>query len=226
MNDLPPTEEPHCEQEGSDPLLEDDKRPRISWADKRPYKARLYAFSAPALMFIILVLATMGLFVALDTSSAEVSNVQGDSKISIKPCGRTPADAKKRGCRFDVISFCWLPEECFDAELTRDFQDANNLEWFRDPNRTEPLTLDQIMSGEHTGLYVNWEYHMRRCTAMWKKMHRAIIRTGGLGKGAIDSYIGHYEHTTHCEHMLLAGRNIAPEVINTRIAVKYPDCGI
>ncbi|KAK2020747.1 hypothetical protein LX32DRAFT_647100 [Colletotrichum zoysiae] len=61
---------------------------------------------------------------------------------------------------------------------------------------------------------------------MWKKMHRAIILGNGYGNKAIDGYIGSYEHTKHCEHMLLTGRNIAPDIMNTRIAVKYPDCGV
>ncbi|KAK2036627.1 hypothetical protein LZ31DRAFT_483197 [Colletotrichum somersetense] len=144
----------------------------------------------------------------------------------IKPCGSTPQEARQRGCHFDVISFCWLPSQCYDAELSREFDEANHLEWFLDPNRTEPLTHEQVTTGEYTRLYVNWEYHGRHCTAMWKKMHRAFILGHGHGDKAIDGYIGECEHTKHCEHMLLAGRNIAPDIINIRIAVKYPDCGV
>lgn len=59
---------------------------------------------------------------------------------------------------------------------------------------------------------------------MWRKMHRAFL--GDLGRRAIDGYIGSYQHTKHCEHMLLGDRGVAWDTINTRIAVKYPDCGI
>jgi hypothetical protein len=55
-------------------------------------------------------------------------------------------------------------------------------------------------------------------------MHRAIM--SDLGNWAINGYIGVYEHTKHCEHMLLTGQGVAFDAINTRIRVKYPDCGI
>ncbi|KAH6659514.1 hypothetical protein BKA67DRAFT_666304 [Truncatella angustata] len=155
------------------------------------------------------------------TSKPEITS---EYRIMVKPCGSTPGEATARGCHFDVISFCWLPDECYDAELSQEFDNENQLEWFLDPNRTEPLSHDEIMTGKYTGLYVNWEYHVRHCTAMWKKMHRAIM--GDLGNRAIDGYIGSYEHTEHCEQMLIGGRDVAFDTINTRIRVKYPDCGI
>ena len=79
------------------------------------------------------------------------------------------------------------------------------------------------MTGEHLGLYVSWEYHLRHCTAMWKKLHRAIR---GEGKTAVDSYIANYEHTKHCEHMLLGRRGLGLDEVNTVIETKFPDCGI
>lgn len=58
---------------------------------------------------------------------------------------------------------------------------------------------------------------------MWEKLHRAIL---GVGKSAIDGYIGPLEHTKHCSRMLLQDRDVALETINTIILVKYPTCGI
>lgn len=130
----------------------------------------------------------------------------------------------RQTCHFDVISFCWLLDWCYDPELSAELDNKYQLEWFVDPKRTQPLSHEQVMTGEYTGLYVNWEYHLSHCTAMWKKLHRAIA--GPFGKGAIDSYIGPYTHTQHCEHMLLGNRSVAFGVINTIILVKYPDCGI
>jgi hypothetical protein len=124
---------------------------------------------------------------------------------------------------FDLISFCWLPDACYDAELSDAFDNISEWEWFLDSNRTQPITHEQIMTGEYTDLYVNWEYHLTHCTAMWKKLHRAVL---GKGKVAIDGYLGRMEHTEHCEHMLLNDRNTALDKFNTIIQVKYPDCGI
>ncbi|KAK1850325.1 hypothetical protein CCHR01_07034 [Colletotrichum chrysophilum] len=195
---------------------------------KNSPSSRLFAFSLPLLAAVVIVLLAFTGVVehAICRTILSDTHHKRGPKVMIKPCGNTPQEARERGCHFDVISFCWLPSQCYDAELSREFDEANHLEWFLDPNRTSPLSHEQIMTGEYTGLYVNWEYHVRHCTAMWKKMHRAIILGNGDGVKAIDGYIVVYEHTKHCEHMLLAGRNIAPDIINTRIAVKYPDCGV
>lgn len=165
---------------------------------------------------------TIGLTPYLINTITPSISEPGRVKTMVKPCGTTSAEARKRGCYFDPISFCWLPTACYDKELTKDFDVG--LEWYLDANRTQPVSHEQIMTGEYTGLYVNWEYHISHCTAMWKKMHRAIM--SGLGNAAIDSYIGVYAHTAHCETMLLKGRHIAADVINTRIKVKFSDCGM
>ena len=143
--------------------------------------------------------------------------------VIASPCGSTPEEARSRGCHFDVISFCWLPDACYDAELSSAFDNMTTWEWFLDPEKQQPVSHQQAMTGEFTGLYVNWEYHLRHCTAIWEKLHRAIL---GTGKSAIDGYIGPLEHTKHCSQMLLQDRGVALETINTIILVKYPACGI
>ncbi|KAK2601529.1 hypothetical protein QQS21_004914 [Conoideocrella luteorostrata] len=208
------------------PFLASEKHP----AERDPFYPRTrrpYSFTMMQLLALILTSAIIGLTLGLTSYLINTTTTPSVSepvrvKTMVKPCGTTSAEARKRGCHFDPISFCWLPTACYDKQLTRDFDVG--LEWYLDANRTQPVSHEQIMTGEYTGLYVNWEYHVSHCTAMWKKMHRAIM--SGLGNAAIDSYIGMYAHTAHCEKMLLKGRNIAGDVINTRIRVKFPDCGM
>lgn len=181
-------------------------------------------FLAPVTLFLLSLLFGFVVIAAVQGHRPVVQNDStSNSTVMLKPCGTSPEEARQKGCHFDIVSFCWLPTECYDPELSDAFEKAGELGWFLDPNRTQSLTREQIMTGEYTGLYVNWDYHLRHCTAMWKKLHRAVL---GMGNQAIDSYIGAYEHTKHCEHMLLSDRSIPLHVINTRIAVKYPDCGI
>ena len=146
------------------------------------------------------------------------------SKVLIKPCGGTAAEARARGCHFDIVSFMWLPDQCWDPELVADFEETNHLEWFQGPNRTGPLTRAQVITGEYNPVFVNWEYHWRHCTAMWKKMHRALLSP--LGQAAIDGYVAPYHHTLHCEEMFLVNRTKNFEDTDTEVRVKYPDCGM
>lgn len=229
-----PSSTSHDEQ--ADPFLEErlDTEMAMFRSASRTAKGKgsaLFVLSGPVIAALVVVSLSLGVAISsgiwahLSASTVFSGNkAPAVRKVMKEPCGNTPAQARARGCHFDVISFCWLPDECYDASLSHSFDQIRTWEWYLDPDKTQPLTHDEIMTGEFTGLYVDWEYHMRHCTAMWKKMHRAIL-PGALGYGAVDGYIGSYNHTEHCEHMLL-NRNIPFENINTRIRVKYPDCGI
>lgn len=144
--------------------------------------------------------------------------------IMKSPCGNTTAEAKARGCHFDIITFCWLPHRCYDNELSKSFEQLVDWKWYLDRNKTRPVPKTEALRGELDGLYVSWEYHVQHCVYMWQKMHRALL---GPGKEAIDTYISPYIHTEHCGKMLLTrGDGYALSDINTRIRVKFPDCGI
>jgi hypothetical protein len=180
-------------------------------------------------------LMTLGLLVvtttnarprAASTTSLDFeTGVQGPNKDILRsPCGSTPAQAKALGCSFDIISFCWLPARCYDAELSSSFDKLVQWEWYIDHNKTKPVPKAEALTGNFDGLYVSWEYHVQHCVYMWEKMHRALL---GEGKRAVDGYIGSYSHTEHCGNMLLSrGKGFEFTNFNTRIRVKYPDCGI
>ncbi|KAI0440080.1 hypothetical protein F4803DRAFT_578086 [Xylaria telfairii] len=144
--------------------------------------------------------------------------------IMESPCGSTPEEAIERGCKFDVISFCWQAPQCYDEELSQGFDELAVWEWFLDAEKTQPLARQEVMTGTFDNLHVNWEYHLQHCTAMWLKMHRAIV--GPHGKAAIDSYIGSIHHTEHCGQMLVEDRDMALSTMNTLIRIKYPHCGM
>ncbi|KAK7997808.1 hypothetical protein PG989_005848 [Apiospora arundinis] len=226
--------------EQSRPLMGDDDEEKTGQSSipGEPIRANVELWYCSRRRVTLALVATV-IFVSMLLGAAAMAGISGlhhqntsipkqqhpAGHVMVQPCGSSPAEATARGCQFDVISFSWLPDACYDAELSEAFRQKYALEWFADPDKRRPLSYAEIMTGEHTGLYVNWEYHVAHCTAMWKKMHRALLGERG-GKHAIDGYIGVYAHTEHCEKMLLGGRHYALDVINTRIAVKYPDCGI
>ncbi|KAF4906801.1 hypothetical protein CGCVW01_v012753 [Colletotrichum viniferum] len=208
---------------------------------------RLYTLSLPILLLTITtslllgISSTFALQALLSTtpspSSRNANTLASPSPSDLNttyllpfPCGATPSAARAAGCLFDLISFNWLPPACHDAALASTFEAelraAGDLAWYRDMNRTAPLTRDQIMTGEYTGVYVSLAYHLRHCTAMWRRMHRALMQGGG-GLGRVDSYIWGYHHTLHCEETLLGHRNeTEAEVFTTEVRIKYPDCGV
>jgi hypothetical protein len=65
---------------------------------------------------------------------------------------------------------------------------------------------------------------------MWKKLHRGLLRgqENAERRGIVDTYIGKYEHTAHCEMMLLGMEGdegvVDKTARDTAILMKFPQC--
>ncbi|GMF81654.1 unnamed protein product [Aspergillus oryzae] len=94
------------------------------------------------------------------------------------PCGHTAGEARARGCHFDIITFCWLPDRCYDAELSDSLEKLVDWKWYLDRNKTQPVPKEEALQGELDGLYVSWEYSVQHCVYMWEKMHRGLLGAG------------------------------------------------
>ena len=147
-----------------------------------------------------------------------------DTSILKAPCGSTPAEARAAGCLFDPNSFLWSHPRCYNAELVEEFLAARNWTWYADPTLERVLSLDEVKTGEFDLVVVNMEYHVQHCLFMFKMMHRQAL--GPLGKMAVDSYLSSYNHTSHCAHIAGEQRDVPGNIMNTKIHLKYPDCGI
>ncbi|MCJ1329218.1 hypothetical protein MMC10_005896 [Thelotrema lepadinum] len=136
-------------------------------------------------------------------------------------CGRTVDEAKAAGCIFDVMSFHWVPPQCYDAEITDLFLAARDWKWYSKyhGNASDEIPIETIREG-HTSAWVPWEYHPVHCTHQWRKMHRAFAAGRPL-----DSALGNYNHTLHCEEMLWRGEWYGKWVVNTKVERKFVSCG-
>jgi hypothetical protein len=192
------------------------------------------SLSDRAIGFMFGVLAAMALFLTLYHFS--LSNhqrhlprmIEGTDEHTGKPaswfngdCGNSANEARTRGCRFDRILHAWLPPACTRQEDIREEQDfltVDNWKYYRDPQQTEELTLEEAYRGELEVLYTSWRWHLVHCTYVWKKLHRALLD----GKN-IDSYSANINHTAHCSEAILL--DSANESLSTRIFTKFPTCG-
>ncbi|KAM7220098.1 hypothetical protein V8F06_004426 [Rhypophila decipiens] len=197
---------------------ENDKRqkPELkSW-----FRRRRTRFAALAFVFL---LAFLGVFIYdvrhMNLSSSTLK--QSELAAAVETCGTSPQEAVSRGCRFDVMSFAWLPAPCFDKELMADFLVLRDWRWYMDRDGTQIADAAAAARGEYDRLYVTQEYHMYHCTYMWRKMHRAIRH-----RWPLDGYIGNMEHTAHCEAMLVTDAGMRLDATNTAIVSKYVQCPV
>jgi hypothetical protein len=145
-------------------------------------------------------------------------------------CGDTPSSARLSNCTFDIMSFSWLPSACDEPELTAEFSRVRNWTWWLDTDRTASVPFDEVARGDHSELFVTREYHMYHCTYMWRKLHRGLLKgqQNVEKRGIVDSYIGSYGHTSHCEMMLIGmeedGGEVKKNATDTADLMKFPQC--
>jgi len=137
----------------------------------------------------------------------------------IDQCGTTPAQARARGCVFEMTGFSWLPKECSDPIVETEFLNSKNLQYYRDKNYTQEVSLEEVRRGDGPGFYVKQDYHLAHCGFLFKKLHRAISQGH-----KVDGLISPVHHTSHCVHMLLGPPNNRWDAIQYAFT-KYPYCG-
>ncbi|KAF2232808.1 hypothetical protein EV356DRAFT_237128 [Viridothelium virens] len=164
-----------------------------------------YIFICGSIFLVLSLIAAWALTSRLQKSSSRWSS-----------CGDSVETARQRGCSFDLISFAWQTPECYDAALVSEFASWDSWNFYADDKLTLPVTQEMALHGNRT-LFVEWDYHIVHCTFMWRQMHRAYER------GWIDSHLGSYNHTLHCQKMILM-ESAAVENAITVARVIYPEC--
>ncbi|KIX97046.1 uncharacterized protein Z520_07160 [Fonsecaea multimorphosa CBS 102226] len=211
---------------------DDDEQLPAYYAGPRKYLASL---AVPVVLFVVFLTLLLVCAAAVLLTMRTIAISSSDSGVGgfaaagpeVLDCGESPEEAVTRGCRFDVMSFTWSPAPCFDEALVTEFLESapsspGYWQWWTGTNLTTAtaLGLGDVQGGTFPQLYVTNEYHQYHCMYMYKKLHRALR----AGAGYLDSYIGSYEHTLHCEHILLS-RDFNPDRVETTIRRKFVTCG-
>lgn len=170
--------------------------------------------------FILFVTLTLFALAIFDYISRPLSQKQEPLLVSTN-CGNSSDEARARGCVFDLMSWCWLPPACHDAELSEQFLRENGpWDWYLDLKATLHVDQEEVAKGNTDLVYVAESYHQIHCAYVWSKMHRAY-----MGQGAMDSYIGSFNHTKHCSEVLLRS-DFSWTKVDTYVWLKYPTCDI
>ena len=139
------------------------------------------------------------------------------SNSSIQSCGSSVPEAIARGCKFELLNFAWLPPDCYDEEISREW-DEQSWGFWRDEDGKEQIPQAIALKGESEYAWVTFGQHLTHCTYMLRKYQRAK----DAGK-PLDPWTGSYNHTVHCSKILL-NRVIPLERINSKLERKFLSC--
>lgn len=117
-------------------------------------------------------------------------------------CGKSVAESKKLGCKYDILSNHFVPALCMDAASVQMYQKMDGDSWFGyvDMNRTRRLDSTEAMGDVAGGVYyTNMRDHIVHCAALWKKQFKAFFEE----RVYYDSLILDPHHTNHCADFLV-----------------------
>jgi hypothetical protein len=129
-------------------------------------------------------------------------------KTRILDCGNSTAEARGLGCQFDVLGGLWIPAECADNDLNRQFMERGVWFAYSDKNATHVLSVDEM--SERVTPQVYWtsrREHFVHCAYNWRRQHQGYLGGGyKMDRNAVD-----YRHTIHCTDTLMKYAGMGPE---------------
>ncbi|KAM3083544.1 hypothetical protein ACMFMG_004193 [Clarireedia jacksonii] len=118
-------------------------------------------------------------------------------KFEALPCGKTPEEARARGCEFDMLVTAWLPPRCIDRELVDEFMTVGNWQFYTKPHAKEEDkfgTYDPDFIGSvNQTVWTTRRWHVTHCLFMFKKMNRALVNDWTTDAEAVSE-----PHMEHC----------------------------
>ncbi|KAF4618423.1 hypothetical protein G7Y89_g14881 [Cudoniella acicularis] len=141
----------------------------------------------------------------------------------ILDCGSTPAQAKEKGCRFDMFSYAWYRPQCYNEAHHDDFLSvhAHEIDW-RLPDYT-PITTEEVLEGIHIDLRpTSGQFHDLHCTYEWARLIRALAE-----KRPLDTKLSRNVHSYHCSQKLLEkDKTHRNETRDTTANMLFGRCGL
>jgi hypothetical protein len=178
--------------------------------------------SRPANSFLARLLLYVFLSLYINASTASFLTSSSTASAAITHCGTSPAEAQVLGCHFDVMSFAYYPPACWDAELHSAFVSRYSHDWRWKTEDYEPISVADVLKGNHTVLRSAWEFHSLHCTYEWQRLIRALAFQRPL-----DRKLANFGHSHHCSQGLLKEHKKDDEgKTSTTLILWFGDCGL
>ncbi|KAI0813698.1 hypothetical protein GGR55DRAFT_635556 [Xylaria sp. FL0064] len=205
-----------------------------------PKKGRrlLWVLIFENLLFIVILLLLWELFIPPRTN-LNYQSLTTDNKVYPSgplswsqhfeplPCGKTPEEARARGCEFDMLVTAWLPPRCIDRELVNEFMEVGQWEFYsklhaQEGDKFATYDPDFIGSVNHT-VWTTRRWHATHCLFMFKKLTRALVNGWTTDAEAVSE-----PHMEHCMKVFLEqvlfGPSLDQTEIETYLEIIYPPC--
>lgn len=153
---------------------------------------------------------------------------ESSRELELRGCGNSSTEATALGCRFQLWSYAWVPEPCYDPVLEQDWLEMQpqpsptGWHYFEDFNGTQLVDVDVVLRGQSDKLYTTWGQHLWHCAFTWRKVLRSL---NGSGVKLTERDL-QYEHTAHCSDMAVMSSDWDFNVINDMLVLGFLQCRV
>jgi hypothetical protein len=135
-------------------------------------------------------------------------------------CGNSTEQALELGCHFDLLSVSFVPWQCVDWELEKEFLAEGPWRYWADRHKKVELAQDELWSRPampNDSFHVTMHWHRMHCLYQWRKMHRAFESGRRM-----DSSYSAYGHTVHCGEVFADTR--PGDAIGGTVSIHFDTC--
>lgn len=191
------------------PIDDESQNPEHNSSARRSTLSRLLSIIARVAIAGIVTVVFIGSIGSILTLWHDHGNAAA-SPATLAGCGNSTHEARSQGCVFDVMMQLWVPQPCYNRELSEEFLAEGQWKWYRDPEAEQEMPDEEMRRGEHTVAFVVDGYHRQHCVFTWQLMVYALREQQDLSTEMMS-----YHHVEHC-HMIL----MAPEMNATKLGVQ------
>ncbi|KAH8691050.1 hypothetical protein GQ44DRAFT_720124 [Phaeosphaeriaceae sp. PMI808] len=147
------------------------------------------SFFALTISTIAIIISTTVLF------RGSISRVR---MLNLGDCGSTWQEAERKGCVFDVMAGAWVRAECKEKALSDEYFADGNWTFYRDPEGSQLLPHEELLSGRVPIYYTEGSYDFKSCAYIWHKH----VRQMGKPMMLLDSGSRSWDNSFRCMQLL------------------------
>ncbi|KAM0485396.1 hypothetical protein ACHAPX_001382 [Trichoderma viride] len=124
-------------------------------------------------------------------------------------CGRSSAEAVRRGCVMEPLFYGWMPKQCVYQKLTERYPVFEDRKWFLEQAMINEVDAEALWRGDNIKVYTHL-YHSEHCLFQWRKVMFAMENQ----ERYIDNKTISIHHSKHCADQIVEGHIEGDDAIN------------
>ncbi|KAH8880819.1 hypothetical protein GQ53DRAFT_754785 [Thozetella sp. PMI_491] len=134
-------------------------------------------------------------------------------------CGNSTAEAKAKGCVYDLMASGWMPQPCYQKEISDKYLARDEWKFYSEEGGgvENEISYDMAKEGRFDRYYTTNGFHVGHCLYGWERYWFAVEHDLPVDKQAKMPY-----HSRHCSEYIMS--NLKHDSVKTLVISAYFAC--